>query len=95
MHPDNEHERLTNVRYAADIFLFGKSISEVVKMLEVLVEVLQHKAKAKVRSSPKARSASEHGLVYTNGNNSIINYNNIYHLVNGRSMSFTNLRQHC
>ena len=41
LHPDNEHERLTNVRYADDILLFGKSISEVVIMLELLVEVLQ------------------------------------------------------
>ena len=39
LHPDNEHERLTNVRYADDILLFGKSLDEVVSMLELLVPV--------------------------------------------------------
>ena len=41
LHPDNEQERLTNVRYADDILLFGKSVGEVVSMLELLVEVLK------------------------------------------------------
>ena len=40
LHPDNEHERLRNIRYADDILLFGKCLAEVVTMLELLVEVL-------------------------------------------------------
>ena len=39
LHPDNEHERLTNIRYADDILLFGKSLDEVVSMLELLVPI--------------------------------------------------------
>ena len=39
LHPDNEHERLTNVRYADDILLFGKSLDEVVSMLELLAPI--------------------------------------------------------
>ena len=39
LYPDNEHERLTNVRYADDILLFGKSLDEVVSMLELLVPI--------------------------------------------------------
>ena len=41
LHPDNDEERLTNVRYADDILLFGKSMKEVTIMLEILVSVLQ------------------------------------------------------
>ena len=37
LHPDNEHERLTNVRYADDTLLFGKSLDEAASMLELLV----------------------------------------------------------
>ena len=39
LHPDNEHERLTNVRYADDILLFGKSLDEAASMLELLVPI--------------------------------------------------------
>ena len=41
LHPDNEHDRLTNIRYADDILLFGKSLEEVVSMVELLAEVLR------------------------------------------------------
>ena len=40
LHLDNEHERLTNVRYADDILLFAKSLEEGVQMVELLAEVL-------------------------------------------------------
>ena len=40
LHSSNELERLTNIRYADDILLFGKSLDEVVSMLELLSEVL-------------------------------------------------------
>ena len=41
LYSDNEQERLTNVRYADDILLFGKSLDEAVSMLELLSDVLQ------------------------------------------------------
>ena len=41
LHPNNDQERLTNIRYADDILLFGKSPTEVVTMLELFVEVLE------------------------------------------------------
>ena len=41
LHPDNEHERLTNVRYADDILLFAKSLEEGVHMVELLAEVFR------------------------------------------------------
>ena len=40
LHPDNEHGRLTNVRNANDILLFGKLLHEIVSMLELLVPIL-------------------------------------------------------
>ena len=38
---DPTHPRLTNIRYADDLLLFGKSLSEVVVMLEKLVTILK------------------------------------------------------
>ena len=40
-HPDNEPDRLTNIRYVDDILLFGKSLEEVVSMVELLAKVLR------------------------------------------------------
>jgi len=39
--PDDQAERITNIRYADDILLIGKSLEEVVEMLELLAVVLQ------------------------------------------------------
>lgn len=41
LHPDNEEERLTNVRYVDEILLLGKAITEVTSMLGILVDVLK------------------------------------------------------
>ena len=39
--PDPIVPRLTNIRYADDLLLFGQSLEEAVKMLESLAGVLQ------------------------------------------------------
>ena len=39
--PDRQAERLTNIRYADDLLLMGKSLEEVVEMMELLVQVLE------------------------------------------------------
>ena len=41
LHPGNEYERLTDIRSADNISLFGKCLTELVSMLELLLEVLE------------------------------------------------------
>ena len=38
---DSTHPRLTNIRYADDLLLFGKSLAEAVGMLEKLAAILK------------------------------------------------------
>jgi hypothetical protein len=38
--PDEQAERMTNIRFADDIMIIGKSLEEVVEMLELLIEIL-------------------------------------------------------
>ena len=38
--PDDEAERLTNIRFADDILLIGKSLQESIDMMELLVDIL-------------------------------------------------------
>ena len=37
---DTERERLTNLRYADDLLIFGKSLAEAVEMVEILTHEL-------------------------------------------------------
>ena len=39
LHPNIEHEHLTNIRYADDIIMFAKTLDEAQHMIELLVEV--------------------------------------------------------
>ena len=41
LHPNNVHERHSNVRYVDDILLFAKSLEEGVHMVELLAEVFR------------------------------------------------------
>ena len=39
--PDEQVERMTNIRFADDIMLIGKSLEEVVQMLELMIAILK------------------------------------------------------